>query len=67
MTIATTMLSSSWCNYSDAYIHIKGTITVIRGGTIKAEGDADRNDKEIIFKNCALFTNCLSKVKDTSR
>ena len=57
----TTMLKSSLCDYSDAYILVKGTITV------KAAADANANntDKKVIFKNCAPFTNCMSEINNT--
>ena len=52
----TTMLKSSLCDYSDAYILVKGTISV---NNTAAEGAAANNtNKKVIFKNCAPFTNC---------
>ena len=59
----TTMLKSSLCDYSDAYIHVRGTITL---NNIAAEGAAAKNNnKKVIFKNCAPFTNCLSQINNT--
>ena len=49
----TTMLKSSLCDYSNAYILVKGTITVNN----TAAADADNTNKKVIFKNCAPFTN----------
>ena len=44
----TTMLKSSLCDYSDAYIHVRGTIAVNNTG---AEGAAANNsNKKVIFK-----------------
>ena len=58
----TTMLKSSLCDYSDAYILVKGTISV--NGT--AAGDAiNNNNRKVIFKNCAPFTNCISEINNT--
>ena len=54
----TTMLKSSLCDYSDAYIHVRGTITV--NNTAAADADANKTNKKVIFKNCAPFTNCIS-------
>ena len=54
----TTMLKSSLCDYSDAYIHVRGTITV--NNTAAADADANNTNKKVIFKNCAPFTNCIS-------
>ena len=42
------MLRSSLCDYSDAYILARGTITV---GNTGAQGAAKNIDKKIIFKN----------------
>ena len=59
----TTMLKSSLCDYSDAYILVKGTITV---NNTAAQGAAANNtNKKVIFKNCTPFTNCISKINNT--
>ena len=59
----TTMLKSSLCDYSDAYILAKGTISV---NNTAAQGAAvNNNNKKVIFKNCAPFTNCISEIKNT--
>ena len=58
------MLRSSLCDYSDAYILVKGNITV--NNTAAADGAAANNtNKKVIFKNCAPFTNCISKINNT--
>ena len=59
----TTMLKSSLCDYCDAYIHVKGTITV--NNTAAADADANNTNKKVIFKNCAPFTNCASDINNT--
>ena len=56
----TTMLKSSLCDYSDAYILVEGKIT-ING----AARQADERDKGVAFKNCAPFTNCISEINNT--
>ena len=59
----TTMLKSSLCDYSDAYILVKGTISV---NNTAAQGAAvNNNNKKVIFKNCAPFTNCISEINNT--
>ena len=59
----TTMLKSSLYFYSDAYILVKGTITV---NNTAAQGAAANNTNEnVIFKNCAPFTNCISEINNT--
>ena len=56
----TSMLRSSLCDYSDTYILVKGNITV---NNTAADGAAANNtNKKVIFKNCAPFTNCISKI-----
>ena len=56
-------LRSSLYDYSDAYIFAKGNITV---NNTAADGAAANNtNKEVIFKNCAQFTNCISKINNT--
>ena len=61
----TTMLKSSLCDYSDAYILVKGTITITRAGADAAARQADERDKGVAFKNCAPFTNCISEINNT--
>ena len=50
----TSMLRSSLCDYSDAYILVKGTITV--ANTAAQDQPNNGANKNIIFKNCAPFT-----------
>ena len=47
------MLRSDLCDFSDAYIVVKGTITVTN------PSNAKRN-KAVAFKNNASFINCIS-------
>ena len=61
----TTMLKSSLCDYSDANILVKGTITIAGAGDDAASRQADERDKAVIFKYCAPFTNCISEINDT--
>ena len=59
----TTMLKSSLCDYSDACILVKGTISAIN--TAAAGAALNNNDRKVIFKNCARFTNCISEINNT--
>ena len=59
----TTMLKSSLCDYSDAYILVKGIITV--NNTAAAGANANNTDKKVIFKNCDRFTNRISEINNT--
>ena len=49
------MLRSGLCDYSDAYIVVKGAITVTN------PNNAKRN-KAVAFENNAPFINCISKI-----
>ena len=57
------MLSSSWHDYSKAYILVKGTITVLN--TASADADANNTNKKVLFKNCEPFTSCISRINNT--
>ena len=56
----TSLLRSSLCNYSDAYILVSGTITFAVLGASRGN-----NDIQLVFKNCAPFTNCISQISNT--
>ena len=49
------MLRSDLCDFNDAYIVVKGDITV-------TELDNAKRNKEVTFKNNAPFINCISKI-----
>ena len=59
----TAILRSSLCDYGDAYILVKGNITV--NDTAADGAAANNNNKKVIFKNCAPFTSCISKINNT--
>ena len=61
----TTMLRSNLCDYADAYILVKGTITIAGAGNDDAAKRLDERNKGLIFKNCAPFTKCISRIKNT--
>ena len=58
----TIMLKVSLCNYRDAYILLKGIITV--ADISAAAAAANDANKKITFNNCAPFTDCVSKIND---
>ena len=60
----TAMLKSSLCDYRDAYILVKGKITITGAGADLAARQADERDKGVAFKNCAPFTSCKSDIKN---
>ena len=53
--IKTSMLRSDLCDYSDAYIVVKGTITV-------TDPDNAKRNKSVAFKNNAPLINFISKI-----
>ena len=59
----TTMLRSSLCDYSEAYILVKGNIAI--NNNAGAGATANNISKKVIFKNCAPFTSCISKINNT--
>ena len=58
----TTMLKSSLCDYSDAYILVKGKITITGEGDTVALRQADERDKGVAFTNCAPFIACKNNI-----
>ena len=48
------------CDYSDAYIHVNGSITVVGYEADAAAIEADRNNMEVTFENYGPFTDCIS-------
>ena len=59
------MLKSSLCDYSDAYILVKGKITITGAGDDDVARQTDERDKGVTFKNFAPFTNYISEINDT--
>ena len=59
----TSVIRSSICDYSDAYILVKGTMTV---PNMPAVGTVLNNtNKKVVFKNCAPFTSCITEINNT--
>ena len=56
------MLKSSWCDYNDAYILVKETITV--PNTAVSDAVANNANKKVVFKNYAPFINCISEINN---
>ena len=61
----TAMLRSNLFDYADAYILVKGTITITGAGYNDTAKRLDERHKGIIFKNCAPFTKCISRINNT--
>ena len=58
ISIKTSMLRSDLCDYSDAYIAVKGTIAVRRP-------NFNAYDKKPAFKNNAPVNSCITKINNT--
>ena len=61
----TTIRRSNLCDYADAYILVKGTITITSAGDDDVAKRLDERDKDVIFKDCAPFTKCISRINNT--
>ena len=61
----TAMLKSSLCDCSDAYILVKGKITIAGAGNDAAARQADERNKGLVFKNCAPVINYISEINNT--
>ena len=59
----TPMLRSNLCDYSDAYILVKGTITV-NGVVNGVENEILRRNRPLILKNNAPFVSCMTKINN---
>ena len=53
------MLNPGLCDYSDAYILVKKTITITGGPATATDANKqlDKQNKGVIFKNCTPFTD----------
>ena len=55
LTYNTEILKSNLCDYNDAYILVTADITVVPALAV-----------QVAFKNCALFTKCITKIDGTT-
>ena len=53
------MLRSDLCDYSDAYIVVKGRVNV------KATPNTDADQKDVAFKNESSFRSFITKINST--
>ena len=49
------LLESSLCDYSEAYVLVAGNIAVVGAN----------NNTKVVFKNCALFIKCRTEINET--
>ena len=57
------MLELDLCNYSGAYVHV--TIIITGAGVNLAVRLSDEINKQVVFKNCAPYTTCISEINNT--
>ena len=60
-----TQLRSNLRDNSNAYILVTRTITIAGARDIDSEKRLDERNKSVIFKNCAPFTKCISRINNT--
>ena len=60
----TTMLKSSLCDYSDAYlvVVVEGTVKITGAGNIVTARQEYQRNKAVIFKNCTTFISCKKEI-----
>ena len=72
--LLTKSIESSLCDYSDAYILVKGNITVTRTIAVPAGSPAGTQPQrkqplaaptQVVFKNCTPFKKCSTKIDGT--
>ena len=61
----TSMLRSSLCDYSDAYILVSGNTTVTGTVNNDAVRRLDERNKGVIFENCRSFTEGISEINNS--
>ena len=60
-----TILRSNLCDYAHVFILFKGTIAITGAGADATVKQTDERNKNIIFKICASFTKCISRINGT--
>ena len=61
--LKTSMLRSNLCDYSDAYILVKSTITVTAPGVNNnADNITDKRNRPLILKSNAPFVSCITRI-----
>ena len=63
--LKSTMLKSSLCDYSDAYVLVKTRITITGERNDAAVRQAGEKKKGVILKNFAPFINCKGEIDNT--
>ena len=61
------MLTKSLCDYSDVYMLVSGTTTITGAENDDAERKLNERNKGVTFRNCAPFTDCISKINNAQK
>ena len=61
----TKLLESTLCDYSGAYISVRGNIAVERRNAADTDDIALGAITKVVFKNCAPFKDCRTEIIDT--
>ena len=64
LRLKTSLLNSSLCDYSDAYILVSGTITIAGLGRDHTAKRIYEIENTVIFKTCASFTDYISETNN---
>ena len=56
------MIKSSLCGFSDTCMHVKSTTTI--SNTAPACAAVNNGNKKVMFKNVALFIDCIRGTND---
>ena len=59
----TSMTIRNVCDYSDVYLHVKGTVTV--PNTTGASSAVNNTNKKVIFIDCAPFSTWITEIYNT--
>ena len=65
--LKSTMLKSSLCDYIDAYILLKRTITITAAGADAAAKHEDEKNKQVILTNCEPLPDYTNKINNTAQ
>ena len=60
----TAVLRCNLCDYVHVYILVKGTTTITVSGNDDAAKRLDERNKGVVFKNCAPFAKCISRINN---
>ena len=57
------MIRSNLYDYSDEYIHVKGSIKV--QNTVATAAPVNKTNRKVMFKDCALFISFINRINSS--